>query len=65
MNIELGRKHQRTLWSSARHKALVGGRGGGKSWSTAIYLLVMAAEFCKRIVCARQFQNSIRDSRRS
>jgi phage terminase large subunit len=46
----------------ARHKALYGGRGSGKSWSTATYLVIKAAQSRKRIVCARQFQNSIRDS---
>src|SRR5271166_5890138 len=55
-------KHGRTLFADARHKALFGGRGGAKSWSVATYLVVKAAESRKRIVCARQFQNSIRDS---
>ena len=41
---------------------MYGGRGGAKSWSVATYLAVKACEDRLRIVCARQFQNSIRDS---
>lgn len=52
----------RTLFSPARHKCLYGGRGGAKSWSVATYLAIIAAKDRKKIVCARQFQNSIRDS---
>jgi phage terminase large subunit len=62
VNAVLGEKHVRTLWAKARHKALYGGRGSAKSWSVATYLAVRAAEEKKRIVCARQFQNSINDS---
>src|SRR5262245_53833458 len=62
VNTVLGEKHVRTLWSNARHKALYGGRGSAKSWSVATYLTIRSAEQRKRIVCARQFQNSIRDS---
>jgi len=62
VNTVLGEKHVRTLWTPARHKALYGGRGSAKSWSVATYLAVRAAEERKRIVCGRQFQNSITDS---
>jgi phage terminase large subunit len=58
----MGDKFAKTLFAKARHKALFGGRGSGKSWAVATYLVVTAAEKRKRIVCARQFQNSIRDS---
>jgi phage terminase large subunit len=51
-----------TLFAKARHKALYGGRGGGKSFATATYVLLEALKTRKRVVCARQFQNSIRDS---
>ena len=33
-------KHGRTLFSKARHKALFGGRGGGKSWAAATYIII-------------------------
>jgi phage terminase large subunit len=58
----MGEKFIKTLMPKARHKALFGGRGGGKSWAVATYLVITAAKHKKKIVCARQFQNSIRDS---
>jgi phage terminase large subunit len=58
----MGRRIHAALFSSARHKALHGGRGSAKSWSVATYLAMTASNVRKRIVCARQFQNSIRDS---
>src|SRR5262245_38162961 len=60
--VRLGQKFIDTLWSDARHKALFGGRGAAKSWSVATYLAIRTARKKKRVVCARQFQNSIRDS---
>jgi phage terminase large subunit len=58
----MGKRFAETLYADARHKALFGGRGSGKSWAVATYLASVAAKSRKRIVCARQFQNSIRDS---
>lgn len=62
LNVAMGDKFKRTLFATARHKAICGGRGSAKSWSVATYLLVKSLEARKRIVCCRQFQNSIRDS---
>lgn len=45
-----------------RYKIFHGGRGGAKSWSVARALLLMAMQSRKRIICAREFQNSIRES---
>lgn len=60
---KLGQKFLDTLFvEGVRHKALHGGRGSAKSWSVATYLPIRASQSRKRIVCARQFQNSIRDS---
>lgn len=50
------------LWEPARHYALYGGRGGGKSWAVADHLLITAAEKTQRVGCAREFQDTIRDS---
>jgi phage terminase large subunit len=50
------------LFSPARHKAFFGGRGSAKSHSIATVLTLIAAQRTVLIVCARQFQNSIRDS---
>ena len=60
---KLGQKFLDTLFvEGIRHKALHGGRGSAKSWSVGTYLPIKASQKRKRIVCARQFQNSIRDS---
>lgn len=50
------------LWRPHRHKCLYGGRGGSKTWTVARVLLTMAAERPLRILCAREVQNSIKDS---
>lgn len=50
------------LFQPARYKVAYGGRGGVKSWSFARALLLMGAQRPLRILCAREFQNSIRDS---
>lgn len=50
------------LYQPYRHKAFHGGRGGAKSHSIGEALVIHSAQRELRIVGARQFQNSIRDS---
>lgn len=50
------------LFRPARYKVLYGGRGGAKSWGIARALLIKGAEKPIRILCARELQNSIKDS---
>jgi phage terminase large subunit len=51
------------LWrKDARHIALWGGRGAAKSRSIGTALILQAAEEHHRVLCGREFQNSIRDS---
>jgi phage terminase large subunit len=50
------------LFQPKRYKVAWGGRGSAKSWSIARALLIIAAQKTKRILCAREFQNSITDS---
>ena len=50
------------LFQPARYKVLYGGRGGAKSWGIARALLILAAQRPIRVLCAREFQTSIRDS---
>jgi phage terminase large subunit len=45
-----------------RYKVYWGGRGSAKSWGFAEALIRMAAVSPLRILCVREFQNSIRDS---
>ena len=50
------------LFDPYRHKAFFGGRGSAKSHTFATVLSIVSSKFTKRVVCARQFQNSIKDS---
>lgn len=50
------------LFKPSRYKILYGGRGGAKSWGVARALLVLGSGRPLRILCAREFQNSILDS---
>jgi len=50
------------LFQPKRYKIAWDGRGSAKSWSIARALLIIAAQKTKRILCAREFQNSIQDS---
>jgi len=50
------------LFDSARYKIAYGGRGGAKSWGFARALIAIAYTERKRILCAREFQTSIKDS---
>jgi len=50
------------LFDKARYKVLYGGRGGAKSWGVARALLILGCKSTLRILCAREFQTSIKDS---
>lgn len=50
------------LFRKSRYKVLWGGRGGAKSWGVARALLIIGARQQTRILCAREFQNSISQS---
>jgi len=54
--------HYKMLYQPRRYKITYGGRAGGKSWAIAFALLVLGAEKQLRILCTREFQNSISDS---
>jgi len=47
---------------SIRYRVLFGGRGGAKSWGVARALLIKCLQKPLRILCAREFQTSIKDS---
>lgn len=51
-----------SLFDKARYKIYFGGRGAGKSHSAAKALLILAARSPIRVLCAREFQTSIKDS---
>jgi phage terminase large subunit len=50
------------LFQPKRHKVLYGGRGAGRSWGCARALLIIGANTPIRVLCAREFQNSISES---
>jgi hypothetical protein len=50
------------LLERSRYKIIYGGRGSAKSWSVARALLLQGAEEPLRILCMREFQNSLLDS---
>ena len=50
------------LFEPKRYKVLWGGRGAGRSWGCARALILKALQEPLRVLCAREFQNSISDS---
>ena len=50
------------LFKKSRYKVLYGGRGGAKSWGIARALLILGAKNPLRILCAREYMTSMRDS---
>jgi phage terminase large subunit len=56
-------EYAEVLWDTdARHIALHGGRGGGKSRSVASALVMRGAQNVERFLCCREIQKSIKDS---
>ena len=60
--IEIPKAFREIFDPQYRDIALYGGRGGGKTHNVAGPLVIQAAQKPLRIVCAREIQNSIRDS---
>lgn len=50
------------LFSPYRYKVFYGGRGGAKSWAFARALVLLSTTRDVRVLCAREFQVSIKDS---
>lgn len=50
------------LLDEARYKTFYGGRGGGKSWSFALVLLIIGMQRPIRVLCTREVQKSIKQS---
>lgn len=64
ISIQLGEKFG-PLFKPYRYKALYGGRGTAKTRSISLALSIITSQTQKRVVCGRQFQNSIADSAKS
>jgi phage terminase large subunit len=52
----------RPIFDPYRYKIAYGGRASGKSHGIAIALLLLAGQSSLRILCVREFQNSIKES---
>lgn len=50
------------LFKPKRYKVFHGGRGGAKSWEIARALILISSSRKVRILCAREVQNTIKDS---
>jgi len=61
MSIKIPQQFQ-FLFKPKRYKVMFSGRMAAKSWSIAIVLLIQGAQKKLRILCSREFQNSITDS---
>lgn len=62
LEIEIPEKLHFLLTESARYKILKGGRGGAKSESIGRALLIFTSQQRLRVLCGREYQNSIGES---
>ncbi len=62
IRAELPDKIAGCIFQPSRYKVFYGGRGSAKSWSVARALIALAATRNVRVLCAREFQNSIEES---
>jgi phage terminase large subunit len=60
--VKIPRKLVPVFGGKARYRGAYGGRGSGKSYTFALMLALRGAQQPLRILCAREYQNSIRDS---
>lgn len=61
-NLEISEKALFLITEKKRYKVIYGGRASGKSWAMARASIMLAMQKKMRILCVRQFQNSIADS---
>jgi len=62
LQVELPEALYPIFKGQSRYRVAYGGRGSSKSWAFARMLLLKAYEKKRRILCARELQNSIKDS---
>jgi len=61
ININVPKIFKRII-EPMRYKVFYGGRGSEKSWTVARYLIACSLARRERILCTREFQNSIQES---
>lgn len=62
MNVTLLKQYKPFATEHWRYKAVYGGRGKGATWQIARILLLIASERPVRVLCTREYQNSINES---
>lgn len=62
MLFEIPKKMVKFFVPGPRYRVVYGGRGSVKSWTIARALIILACRGKKRILCAREYQKSIRES---
>jgi phage terminase large subunit len=62
MTVRFASKKFERLFEKAHYKICYGGRAGGRSHSIATYLLIKSLQEKTKILCAREYQTSIKDS---
>jgi phage terminase large subunit len=62
MIIDMASEKYKVLLDPKRYKLIYGGRGGGKSYTVALMMLLFSLEKKRRILCTRYIQRSIKDS---
>lgn len=62
LNLQIPEKFIPLFKSKKRYNVLYGGRGSGKSWTVAEFLVLKAYQSKCLVLCGREIQNSIKDS---
>ena len=62
LKIQIPNKLIPLFKSDRRFISIYGGRGSGKSWGVALYILTRALQTKTRVLCCREVQKSIKDS---
>jgi len=62
MKIQIPNKLLKVFSGSARYRCSYGGRGSGKTYTFALMLALRGYESPIKVLCCREFQNSIKDS---
>lgn len=62
IHVDIPEKLVEPLFSSSRYKGFYGGRGGGKSYAVATYVILRCLEKPTRVLCVREIQASIKES---
>ena len=60
--IEIPANFQKLFETTSRYVVIYGGRGGAKSWTVALYIILEMLNRKVRVLCTREIQRTIKDS---